>query len=124
MVSPADAPESTLSRLQLDNAGEAVAVSPALSDPFNRVWGMASYVGPARLLLDGEAVEVAVNLHTFVDLADSSARPGWRGVVVDAAFVPPAGAARRAELRLPDGRGASAVLADRRLEGTGAGPLS
>ena len=85
---------------------------------------MASYVGPARLVLDGEAVEVAVNLHTFVDLAADSARPGWRGVVVDAAFNPPAGPARHAELRLPDGRGASAVLAERRLEGTGAGPLA
>jgi hypothetical protein len=84
---------------------------------------MASYVGPARLVLDGEAVEVAVNLHTFVDLASESAQPAWRGVVVDAAFVPPPGSARRAELRLPDGRGASAVLAERRLEGTGAGLL-
>ena len=80
---------------------------------------MASYVGPARLVLDGEAVEVAVNLHTFVDLAGESTRAGWRGVVVDAAFVPPAGASRTAEVRLPDGRGARALLAERRLEGTG-----
>jgi hypothetical protein len=84
---------------------------------------MASYVGPARLVLDGEAVEVAVNLHTFLDLGGEAARAGWRGVVVDAAFVPPAGDARPAELRLPDGRGARAVLAERRLEGSGAGPL-
>ena len=82
---------------------------------------MASYVGPARLVLDGQAVDVAVNVHTFVDLAAGSGRAAWRGVVVDASFVPPAGAPRPAELRLPDGRGAAGVLDDRRLEG--AGPL-
>ena len=71
---------------------------------------MASYVGPARLVLDGEAVEVAVNLHSFVDLSSATGRAGWRGVVVDASFVPPTGAARRAEVKLPDGRGATGIL--------------
>ena len=82
---------------------------------------MASYVGPARLVLDGQAVDVAVNIQTFVDLTAGRDRPAWRGVVVDASFVPPAGAPRPAELRLPDGRGAAGVLDARRLEG--AGPL-
>lgn len=85
---------------------------------------MASYVGPAQLVLDGQAVDVAVNLQSFVDVADGHGRAGWRGVVVDASFVPPAAGVLDAELRLPNGRGATGVLADRRLEGAGTSLLS
>jgi hypothetical protein len=88
---------------------------------------MASYVGPAQLVVDGAAHDVAVNLHSFVDLRDhtvaAAAGPAWRGVVVDAAFVPRGDEAVAAELRLPDGRGGVAILTERRLEGRGAGPL-
>jgi hypothetical protein len=92
---------------------------------------MTSYVGPARLVVDGTEHDVAVNLQSFVNLAfvDLSEAPmpvaeGWRGVVVDAGFVPPTDGVRSAEVRLPDGRGATGVLSDRRLEGTGRGPLA
>ena len=87
---------------------------------------MTSYVGPARLLVDGTVHDVAVNLQSFVDLAaePAPAAQGWRGVVVDAGFVPPAEGVRPAEVRLPDGRGATGLLSDRRLEGFGVGPLA
>jgi hypothetical protein len=86
---------------------------------------MTSYVGPARLLVDGTEHDVAVNLQSFVDLTgDAPPAAGWRGVVVDAAFVPPTEGMRPAEVRLPDGRGATGVLRERRLEGLGAGPLA
>jgi hypothetical protein len=88
---------------------------------------MASYVGPARLVVDGAVHDVAVNLHSFVDLRErpEATGPGsaWRGVVVDAAFVPRGHEGRPAEVRLPDGRGGAAILIDRRLEGQGSGPL-
>jgi hypothetical protein len=85
---------------------------------------MTSYVGPARLVVDGTVHDVAVNLHSFVDLREPAPEvPAWRGVVVDAAFVPPSSGGRPAEVRLPDGRGGRAILTERRLEGRGAGPL-
>ena len=86
---------------------------------------MTSYVGPARLLVDGTEHDVAVNLHSFVDLSvdPTPVAEGWRGVVVDARFVPITEGVRPAEVRLPDGRAAQGVLSDRRLEGTGRGPL-
>ena len=77
---------------------------------------MSSYVGPAHLVVDGTVHDVAVNVHTFVDLA--AGVPKWRGVVVDAGFLPPADA-RPAEVRLPDGRGLSGTLVERRIEGGG-----
>ena len=86
---------------------------------------MPSYVGPARLVVDGTVHDVAVNLQSFVDLREPSppADASWRGVVVDAAFVPPGAEGRPAEVRLPDGRGGQGILTERRLEGWGAGPL-
>ena len=86
---------------------------------------MPSYVGPARLVVDGTVHDVAVNLHSFVDLREPAPAPdaAWRGVVVDAAFVPPAVEGVPAEVRLPDGRGGRGILTDRRLEGWGSGPL-
>jgi hypothetical protein len=88
---------------------------------------MPSYVGPARLVVDGATHEVAVNLQSFVDLSEATPGNGsecWRGVVVDAEFVPRAGSGRPAEVCLPDGRGATGVLTERRLEGPGRGPLA
>jgi hypothetical protein len=101
---------------------------------------MASYVGPAQLVVDGAAHDVAVNLQSFVDLRDGPAPgagaatdpgaasaggpgPAWRGVVVDAGFVPRGSEAVPAEVRLPDGRGGVAMLTERRLEGRGSGLL-
>jgi hypothetical protein len=88
---------------------------------------MASYIGPATLVLDGQPHHVAVNLHAFVDLAgDRADGPGraWRGVVVDAAFTPPAvPAGVPALVALPDGREAAGRLTHRRLEGHGPGPF-
>ena len=88
---------------------------------------MTSYVGPARLVVDGTVHDVAVNLHSFVDLrepaVEAAVESAWRGVVVDAGFVPPGAEGRPAEVRLPDGRGGSAILTERRLEGRGADPL-
>jgi hypothetical protein len=86
---------------------------------------MPSYVGPARLVVDGTEHDVAVNLHSFVDLTEPAppTDAAWRGVVVDAAFVPPGAGSVAAEVRLPDGRGGRGILTERRLEGRGAGPL-
>jgi hypothetical protein len=81
----------------------------------------SSYVGPARLVVAGTVHDVAVNLHAFVDLTEPSPPPAdtWRGVVVDAAFVPPSDEPVPAEVRLPDGRGVQGTLRARRLEGRG-----
>jgi hypothetical protein len=83
---------------------------------------MPSYMGPARLVVDGSVHDVAVNLHSFLDLGSSEA--AWRVVVVDADFVPRPHPGTLAEVRLPDGRAGTGVLTDRRIEGTGPGPLA
>jgi hypothetical protein len=82
---------------------------------------MPSYVGPARLVVDGTVLDVAVNLQSFLDLSESPA-DRWRGVVVDAGFAPPVDAGPqpvRAEVHLPDGQAVVGLLAERRLEGDG-----
>lgn len=77
---------------------------------------MSSYVGPAQLLFLDRTLDVEVNLHEFVDLADHP-RARWRGVVVNASFEPVV--APDARLRIPGVGEAPAMVAERRLLGEG-----
>ena len=102
-----------------DRPARWTAASTVRGGPYDR--RMPSYVGPARLVVDGTVHDVAVNLHSFLDLSESPA-DRWRGVVVDAGFVPPTDTeprSRRAELHLPDGQAVVGLLEERRLEGDG-----
>jgi hypothetical protein len=81
---------------------------------------MSSYLGPAQLILPGHVHDVQVNLHEFVDLT-ATAQARWRGVVMDASFVPTD--ATEVRVRIPGHGEAPAALAERRLVGDGHAPF-